>query len=119
VLIVDDHAPFRALTRRLLSAGGYQVVGEAADGAEALRATHALRPDVVLLDVQLPGRNGFQVAEELADEEAPPIVVFISLRERDDYEPFVSRSSAAGFISKAELSCEALTSILGARIQST
>ena len=63
VLIVDDHAPFRALARMLLVADGFDVVGEAVDGADALVAAHDLRPDVVLLDVQLPGEDGFAVAE--------------------------------------------------------
>ena len=66
VLIVDDHAPFRALARRVLTADGFDIVGEAADGASALDAARALRPDVVLLDVQLPDVDGFRVAQELA-----------------------------------------------------
>lgn len=66
VLIVDDHPSFRASARRMLEASGYTVVGEAADGAEAIAAAGALGPDLVLLDVQLPDLNGFEVAERLA-----------------------------------------------------
>ena len=64
VLIVDDHAPFRALARRVLTADGFDIVGDATDGASALDAARALRPDVVLLDVQLPDVDGFRVARE-------------------------------------------------------
>ena len=62
VLIVDDHPSFRATARRLLQAEGFEVVGEAENGAEALRKAGELHPEVVLLDVQLPDLNGFEVA---------------------------------------------------------
>ena len=68
-----DRVGFRALARRLLTAGGFKVVGEAADGHGAVAAARELRPDVVLLDVQLPGMDGFQVAERLGDGEADPV----------------------------------------------
>ena len=66
VLIVDDHPSFRASARRMLEAAGYEVVGEAEDGAAALDAAGQLRPDVVLLDVRLPDIDGFEVARRLA-----------------------------------------------------
>ena len=72
VLIVDDHAPFRALARRLLTADGFDIVGEAADGASAIDAARALHPDVVLLDVQLPDVDGFRVAQALAGRAVEP-----------------------------------------------
>src|SRR3954454_201506 len=68
VLIVDDHAGFRSLARRLLEAAGYEVVGEAHDGASAIELAWGLRPAIVLLDVQLPDLDGFEVARRLADE---------------------------------------------------
>jgi CheY-like chemotaxis protein len=74
VLIVDDHASFRRLARKVLETGGFNVVGEAADGASTVRAVASLQPDVVLLDVVLPDTDGFTVAEALADEPWPPIV---------------------------------------------
>ncbi len=63
VLIVDDHPSFRASARTLLEAEGYEIVGEAENGAAALQAVKELKPDLVLLDVQLPDIDGFQVAE--------------------------------------------------------
>ena len=66
VLIVDDHEPFRAVAREVLERAGHVVAGEAGDAAEALAAVAAGSPDAVLLDVQLPDRDGFSVAAELA-----------------------------------------------------
>jgi DNA-binding NarL/FixJ family response regulator len=114
LLIVDDHSGFRSLARRLLTAGGFEVVGEAADGHAAITAARQLRPDVVLLDVQLPDIDGFEVAARLRDGEAEPTVVLISTRERTDYGPRVERCGARGFIPKAELSAAAVRSLLGA-----
>ena len=114
LLIVDDHPGFRALARRLLKAGGFEVVGEAADGHAAITAARTLRPDVVLLDIQLPGIDGFEVAARLGDGEVGPAVVLISTRDRADYGPRVDRCGARGFIPKAELSAAAIRSLLGA-----
>jgi DNA-binding NarL/FixJ family response regulator len=113
VLIVDDHAPFRALARRLLAASGFDVVGEAADGASALRACAELRPGVVLLDVGLPDLDGFAVAEALTEDAEPPAVVLISSRARSDYGRRVETSAACGFVDKGELSGEAVHRLLG------
>ncbi|MGR7027052.1 response regulator [Geodermatophilus sp. URMC 62] len=112
VLIVDDHAPFRSLARRLLVAGGFQVVGEAADGAGALAAARDLVPDVVLLDVQLPDLDGFAVAEALARGQPAPVVVLVSSRALLDYGHRVDASTARGFIAKAELSGETLLRVI-------
>src|SRR5688572_17284276 len=65
VLIVDDHADFRAAARALLEADGYEVVGEAEDGEEAARLAEDLDPTLVLLDIGLHGADGFAVAERL------------------------------------------------------
>jgi DNA-binding NarL/FixJ family response regulator len=114
VLIVDDHAPFRKLARMLLAADGFDVVGEAGDGTAAVSAARRLRPDVVLLDVQLPGVDGFGVAETLTTHAPAPVVVLVSSRSRTDYGHRVAGSTAHGFIEKAELSGAALRSVLGA-----
>jgi DNA-binding NarL/FixJ family response regulator len=104
VLIVDDHELFREAARRVLTASGFDVVAGAADGAGALRLARELSPDVVLLDVQLPDTDGFQVARELARDRTPPAVVLVSSRSRSDYGGLVERSGVRGFIDKAELS---------------
>ena len=113
LLIVDDHPGFRALARKLLEAGGFQVVGAAADGLGAVAVTRELRPDVVLLDIQLPDIDGFEVASRLADRRPGTVVVLTSTRDRADYGERVERCGARGFIPKAELSGAALRVFLG------
>jgi DNA-binding NarL/FixJ family response regulator len=112
LLIVDDHPSFRASARAILQAEGFDVVGEAEDGATALTAAEELRPDVVLLDVQLPDMSGFDVCKQLRDDGATPAVVLVSSREATDYGPCIERSGAAGFVTKGELSGAALAALL-------
>src|SRR2546421_13020174 len=95
VLIVDDHAPFRTVARNLLEAAGYVVAGEAADAAEALAAVAADAPDAVLLDVQLPDRDGFSVATAL-DVPGGPAVVLLSSRQAEGYGRRVTACRARG-----------------------
>lgn len=114
VLIVDDHPSFRSTARMLLELEGYEVVGEAPDGEAALTLAEDLRPDVVLLDVNLPGLDGFQVAAKLSAGERPPAVVLVSSRQASDYGPLVGSSGARGFIAKADLSGAALEEVLAA-----
>jgi CheY-like chemotaxis protein len=113
VLIVDDHPSFRANARALLEAEGFEIVGEAADGASALLAAAELHPQLVLLDVQLPDIDGFEVATRLTSGAHPPAVVLVSSRDGCDFGPLVERSGARGFIPKAELSGAALSALLG------
>ena len=113
VLIVDDHAGFRLLARRLLSAAGFDVVGEAADGASALESARRLRPGIVLLDVQLPDLDGFEVARRLADADLGASTVLISTRDASAYRRRLSDSPALGFIPKSELSGTALAKLVG------
>jgi DNA-binding NarL/FixJ family response regulator len=113
VLIVDDHADFRAFARSLLQADGYEIVGEAPDGASALAAARALRPEIVLLDIQLPDIDGFAVCEQLAESEGAPIVVLTSTRNASSYTRRLGDTSARGFIAKAELSGAGLSALAG------
>jgi DNA-binding NarL/FixJ family response regulator len=112
VLIVDDHPSFRASARRLLEGEGYVVVGEAEDGAEALRAAHELTPDVILLDVRLPDLDGFAISRRITGRPGSPAVILISSREVDEWGGAVSDSGALGFISKARLSAETMEELL-------
>jgi CheY-like chemotaxis protein len=114
VLIVDDHPAFRAAARRLLELEGYDVVGEAEDGLSAIAAARALRPDFILLDVQLPDLDGFEVCQQLSGDENPPAVVLTSSRDRSDYGPCLATSAASGFLPKAELSAAGIADILAA-----
>ena len=112
VLIVDDHAPFRSIARQALTADGFLVVGDAADGAEAILACRELRPDLVLLDVQLPDIDGFAVATVLTTRIDPPAVVLVSSRSRTDYGSRIENCGARGYIAKAELSGGAVRRLL-------
>jgi DNA-binding NarL/FixJ family response regulator len=113
VLIVDDHAAFRASARALLQAEGFDVIGEATDGAEAVAAVATLRPQIVLLDIQLPDLDGLAVAEQLAAAPDPPTVVLISSRDAAAYGPRLHATSARGFLPKRGLSGEALAALVG------
>src|SRR5215211_6637388 len=100
VLIVDDHEDFRHSARTLLQAEGFAVVGEAGDGAEAIAKARAVRPDVVLVDIQLPDLDGFAVAEQIAAWPSPPVVVLISSRDAAVYRSRLASTPARGFIAK-------------------
>ena len=113
MVIVDDHAHFRAAAAALLEAEGFAVVGVAEDAAGALDAVARLRPEVVVLDIQLPGRDGFAVAELLAAGPDPPCVVLISSREASAYGRRLETVPSRGFIAKRELSGAALAALVG------
>ncbi len=112
VLIVDDHPSFRTSARLLLEHEGFEVVGEAADGAGGLAATSRLNPDVVLLDVGLPDGDGLDLAARLRTVDHRPTIVLTSSREAHDFGPEVDRSGAAGFIPKDRLSGAALAALI-------
>ena len=112
VLIVDDHPAFRSQARALLESEGFAVVGEAGDGAAALAAVEKLRPDVVLLDVQLPDLDGFEVAERLSSLPDAPAVVLVSTRAAAAYGDRLVTTPARGFIPKLSLSGAALAALV-------
>jgi DNA-binding NarL/FixJ family response regulator len=114
VLIVDDHPSFRGTARALLEAEGYEVVGEAEDGAGAVAAAARLRPQVVLLDVQLPDLDGFEVAARLRALDHVPQIVLTSSRDGSDFGSLIAGCGALGFVPKAELSGPALAALLPA-----
>jgi DNA-binding NarL/FixJ family response regulator len=112
VLIVDDHPSFRASARTLLESEGYEVVGEAENGSAAVLVAAKLHPDLVLLDVQLPDLDGFEVASRLRSLEDPPEVVLTSSRDGADYGRCIEESGARGFVPKGDLSGAAIAALL-------
>jgi DNA-binding NarL/FixJ family response regulator len=112
VLIVDDHPTFRSFARDLLESEGFEVIGEAEDGASAIEAATSVRPDLVLLDVQLPDISGFEVVERLRGDDLPSAVVLTSSRDASSYGDQVASSGAIGFIPKDELSGQGLRALL-------
>jgi DNA-binding NarL/FixJ family response regulator len=115
LLIVDDHAGFRGSAERLFREHGFDVTGAAEDGESALEEVRRLRPDVVLLDVQLPGIDGFEVALSLSRQMFAPRVVLTSSRDATDYGERLRRAPVLGFIPKHELSGPALAAMVGER----
>jgi DNA-binding NarL/FixJ family response regulator len=112
ILIVDDHPSFRASARVVLESEGFDVVGEAADGASALTECCRLRPQIVLLDVQLPDIDGFDVCSRITSYTGHPVVIMTSSRDSSDFGPLVTTSGACGFVPKAELSGERVQELL-------
>ena len=112
VLIVDDHEAFRESASALLDSEGFDVVGQAADGGAAIAEAERLRPQVVLVDIQLPDLDGFVVAERLTAMAHPPLVVLVSSREAGVYGPRLQAAPARGFITKRELSGQALAALV-------
>lgn len=112
IVIVDDHASFRVSARALLEAEGFDVVGEAVDGAAALDAVARLRPDAVLLDVQLPDLDGFELAARLCRNGDACAVVMTSSRDAEEFGSLVAECGACGFVPKADLSGDAVRALL-------
>ena len=114
VLIVDDNGSFLYAARVLLAREGLQVVGIASTGVEALRRVREVRPDVVLVDIELAGESGFEVARRLAehDPEGPPVIL-VSTHAEEDFGELVDDSPAIGFLPKSELSAPAIRGMLG------
>ena len=103
VLIVDDHPSFRAVARMMLETDGFAVVGTEEDGESGVAGTLRLEPDVVLLDVELPDIDGFEVAARLRAAGSRAAIVLASSRDRADFGSLVDESGARGFLTKADL----------------
>ncbi|MDR2322609.1 MAG: response regulator transcription factor [Microbacterium sp.] len=99
VLLADDHGAIRSALRIMLEAHGIDVVGEASDGAVAVRNARALRPDVVLMDLRMPGRDGISATREIVDEALADVLVLTSFDE-DDLVDGAILAGAAGFLLK-------------------
>ena len=117
-MIIDDHPSFRASARNVLDDAGFVVIGEAHDDASGMAAATAMRRAVVLLEVQLPDSDGFQVAARLTSQDDGPAVVLTSSRDGSEFGGMVARSGARGFVPEDELSgpaLEALAPMIGLR----
>jgi DNA-binding NarL/FixJ family response regulator len=113
VLIVDDHAEFRALAKAVLEIGEYVVVAEAADGEAGVRAVAEHHPDVVLLDVYLPDGLGFDFATSIIRGDPAPAIVLTSSHDVTDFGSRIAGCGARGFIPKTAISPAAMSEILG------
>jgi DNA-binding NarL/FixJ family response regulator len=114
-LLVDDNDAFLEAATVLLQREGMTVVGAASNSAEALQQAHALRPDVILVDIGLGEESGFDLARLLAQDgqSSDAEVILISARAETDYAELIAESPAAGFLVKSELSARAIDRILG------
>jgi DNA-binding NarL/FixJ family response regulator len=109
VLAVDDQAIFRRAARSLIAATpGFEQVGEAASGAEALELAAQLHPDLVLVDVRMPGMDGIETARRLARADPRPVVVLISVEPVPELPASASAVGAAGYLRKQDLSVRSL-----------
>ena len=112
VLLVDDNSDFRRAARQLLERHGFIVVAEAETGVSGIERAQEQRPDLLLVDVQLPDVDGFEVAERLSRLEVPVDVILTSSLDGTDFGALVEGSSALGFVPKAELSASAIEALL-------
>ena len=111
VLIVDDDPLVRAGLRLLLDGDGIAVLGEAADGASAVERVGALRPDVVLMDIRMPGVDGLSATEAIRAQPNPPEVVVLTTFEADELVLRALRAGAAGFLLKDTPPREIVTAV--------
>jgi DNA-binding NarL/FixJ family response regulator len=108
VLVVDDQEPFRrAMEAVVEETEGFVVVGSAATGEESLTAAAALRPQLVLMDVNLPGIDGIEASRRLTSQPDGPVVVLLSTYDADEFD--VAGSGAAAYVGKAEFGPDRLT----------
>ncbi len=117
VLLADDQALVRAGFRSLVnSADGIEVVAEASDGADAVRQTHEHHPDVILMDIRMPGIDGLEATRLLRGGDCPPVVVLLSTYDEDAGDQFVAESGAAAYVTKSALGPDRLRVVWGAAV---
>nr|WP_259311225.1 response regulator transcription factor [Capillimicrobium parvum] len=115
VFIVDDNTGFREEIRALLTEQGLEVVGGAGSSTEALRQIAELRPDVALIDIDLSGESGFELARQVSDQPekaALTRLILISTHDAAEYAELIETSPAIGFLAKTELSAERIRRML-------
>jgi DNA-binding NarL/FixJ family response regulator len=105
VLIVDDQAPFRDVARTVVALSpGFDVVAEAASGEEAIAATDDRRPNLVLMDINLPGINGLEATRKIVDDHPETIVILLSTYTRDDLPEDARACGAVRYVHKEDFS---------------
>jgi two-component system response regulator NreC len=114
VLIADDHAVVRDGLRGVLSEGGIDVVGEACDGIEAVRQSEITHPQVVLMDISMPGLNGLDAARQIKCERPGTAVVFLTMHESDQYFLEALRCGAEGYVPKSAPAADVLEAVRSA-----
>lgn len=112
IVIIDDDPSFLATVRSLLEREGFVVAGEALNGIDGVAAVADLAPDLVLVDVNLPDIDGFEVVDRLGDGAGAPPAVLTSSRAAGDFGKLVETSRARGFITKADITGKALAELL-------
>jgi DNA-binding NarL/FixJ family response regulator len=111
VLIVDDQAPFRMAARMVVDVtDGFDVVGEAETGEDGVEMAVSLHPDLVLMDVNLPGIDGLEATRRILATERPPVVLLLSTYEEAEYAPRAAECGAAAYIPKAAFGPDRLES---------
>jgi DNA-binding NarL/FixJ family response regulator len=111
ILIVDDHPSFRSTARMLFESEGYEVVGEAADGAEAIGLAQALQPDIVLLDVAMPQVNGLEALPRIKAERPETKIIMVTVHDEDAYRRAAAERGADAFLLKKTLTTTLLPTI--------
>ncbi len=102
VLIVDDQEPFRLAARMVVDVtDGFEVVGEAETGEDSVAMAADLKPDLVLMDVNLPGIDGLEATRRILGDNGPPVVLLLSTYEEEEYAPRAAECGAAAYIPKA------------------
>jgi two-component system nitrate/nitrite response regulator NarL len=112
-LIVDDSEEFVASATRLLESQGVKVVAAATDSTDALRLAYALRPDLVLVDIELGDEDGIELAQTLGEKVPETRVVLVSGYARDELSELIADSPAVGYLPKRELGAQAIAKLLG------
>ena len=115
VLIVDDQLPFREASRMVVElTDGFEVVGEAENGEQGVQLATELQPDLVLMDVQMPGINGLEATRLIRGAEDPPIVLVMSTHESGNYEGLAQEAGAIDFVPKSQFSMDVLEEVWAA-----
>jgi DNA-binding NarL/FixJ family response regulator len=113
VILVDDQPIFRDIIRGVLQrTGRFQFIGEAENGVEAVEMYRKLRPDVVIMDVQMSQLNGFEATARIREQDPEAVVVLTSMRADDNYSLIAKQSGAVGFLPKRGLDAYAVLSML-------